>query len=69
NPNGGAVAVWTSTGAGLPDSYGSLNVEIHRQLLSGATLGEAHLRAKRTITNDDVLKTFVLLGDPSMRLR
>lgn len=69
NPNGGAIAVWTSSGAGLPDSYGSLNVEIHRQLLSGATLGEAHLQAKRTISNQDVLRTFVLLGDPSMRLR
>lgn len=69
NPNGGAVAVWTSSGAGLPDSYGSLNIEIHRQLLNGATLGEAHFQAKRTISNQDVLRTFVLLGDPSMRLR
>jgi CSLREA domain-containing protein len=69
NPSGGAVAVWTSTSAGLPDSYGSLNVELHRQLLQGATLGQAHLQAKRAISNQDVLKTWVLLGDPSMRLR
>jgi len=69
NVNGGAIAVWTSTGAGLPDSYGSLNVEIHRSLFNGATLGEAHLQAKRAVSNQDVLQTFVLLGDPSMRMR
>ncbi len=69
NPAGGAIAAWTSTTTSLPDSYGALNVEIHRQLLGGATFGEAHLLAKRTITNDEILRTFVLLGDPSMRLR
>lgn len=69
NPNGGAVAVWASSGTTLPDSYEAITREIHRSLLAGQTLGEAHLRAKGLVLNGEVRQTWTLFGDPSMKLR
>lgn len=69
NPNGGAIAVWASSGTTLPDSYESISREIHMSLLAGQTLGEAHLRAKRLVFNSEVRQTWMLFGDPSMKLR
>ena len=36
---------------------------------SGARVGDAVLAAGKAATDRDVLKTWVFLGDPSMRLR
>lgn len=69
NPNGGAAAVWASSGTTLPDSYGPITRELHRSLSAGATLGQAHRQAKPAITNYEVRQTWTLFGDPSMRLR
>lgn len=69
NANGGAVAVWASSGTTLPDSYEAITREIHTSLLAGQTLGEAHLRAKGLVLNGEVRQTWTLFGDPSMKLR
>ncbi|HMT09657.1 MAG TPA: C25 family cysteine peptidase [Pyrinomonadaceae bacterium] len=69
NQNGGAAAVWASTGTTLPDSYGAITRELHRSMVSGATLGQAHRQAKSAITNYEVRQTWTLFGDPSMTLR
>ena len=72
--NGGAVAVWASTGMCLPEGQSLMNQEMYRQMFTTAggrrpTLGEAAMRAKAGSPDTDVRKTWVLLGDPTTRLR
>jgi len=38
-------------------------------LFTGATVGEALVAAKRTVTDPDVRRSYLLFGDPSMRVR
>ncbi|HJQ71675.1 MAG TPA: C25 family cysteine peptidase [Blastocatellia bacterium] len=67
---GGAVAVWASTGMTSPGGQIVINEEAYRLMFDGSvTLGEATRRAKAAVTDSDVRRTWVLLGDPSMRLR
>jgi hypothetical protein len=73
-PNGGAVAVWASTGMCLPEGQSLMNQEMYRQMFSVVngrrlTLGEAAMRAKSSMSDMDVRRTWVLLGDPMTRLR
>jgi hypothetical protein len=69
---GGAVAVWASSGITGADEQAQINRELVR-LIFGAgaklTVGEAVQRAKRAVTDADIRKTWVLLGDPTMRLK
>ncbi|MBV8517454.1 MAG: DUF11 domain-containing protein [Acidobacteria bacterium] len=70
NPNGGAVAVWTSSALTQPDSQQVVAEEMFRQLFpSNRTLGEAAARAKAATADHDVRKSWILFGDPSMKLR
>jgi hypothetical protein len=68
---GGAVAVWASSGMCLPNAQTAMNQEFYRQLFSGnaITIGEAAKRAKQAVSDGDVRRSWILLGDPSMRLR
>jgi Peptidase family C25 len=68
---GGAVAVWASSGMTLPDAQAVMNQEAYRQMFSsqGLTIGEAMKQAKVAVTNGDVRRTWILLGDPTMKLR
>jgi hypothetical protein len=73
---GGAVAVWASTGMSLPEEQAKVNQEFYRQVFRGegqrsasTRLGDAVLRAKAATVNEDVRRTWVLFGDPSMQLR
>ncbi len=67
---GGAIAVWASTGMTVPTGQIVLNQEAYRLLFDGTlTLGEATRRAKAAVSDTDVRRTWVLLGDPSMKLR
>ena len=65
---GGAIAVWTSSGLSLPPEQALMSQAFYRAL-DGSTLGEAAIRAKSTITNQDIRRTWILLGDPTMRLK
>ena len=72
--NGGAAAVWASTGMCLPEGQGLMNQEMYRQMFSFVngkrlTLGEAAMRSKSSMSDMDVRRTWVLLGDPTTRLR
>lgn len=69
--NGGAVAVWSSTGLTEPDPQSLADQELFRQLFAGASvrLGDAALKAKAVITDSDVRRTWVLIGDPTMRFK
>ena len=71
NGQGGAVAVWTSSGLTEPGGQEPMNKEVYRLLFGGQnlTLGEAVERAKATSPDKDVRQSWILFGDPSMRLR
>ena len=70
-PNGGAVAVWASSGFTDAQPQFAMDLEFYRQLFGGQPLrlGQATRNAKAGISNPDVRRTWILLGDPAMRLR
>jgi uncharacterized repeat protein (TIGR01451 family) len=69
--NGGAVAVWASSGLTQPEPQVQMDRNVVRLLFSkpSLTLGEAVRNAKSTITDPDVRRTYILFGDPTLRLR
>src|SRR5271157_2956499 len=70
-PQGGAVAVFASSGLTDPGPQSVMNQELIRVLFSGvhATIGQAVVRAKTATTDPDVRKTWNLIGDPAMRVK
>ncbi|HEX8618784.1 MAG TPA: C25 family cysteine peptidase [Thermoanaerobaculia bacterium] len=69
NPNGGAAAVWASSTLTEPDPQMDMARAFFRHLFAGATIGDAATRAKTATTDPDVRKSWILFGDPSMKLR
>jgi hypothetical protein len=74
-PDGGAVAVLAPTSLTLPTDQSFLSGTLIQALLDNPdiTLGEALLKARRQVpvTNlgsQDVMETFLLFGDPALRL-
>jgi hypothetical protein len=70
---GGAVAVWASSGMTNPDAQAEMNQQLYR-LVFGAggsqiTLGELTGRAKAAISDRDIRVTWMLIGDPTMKIR
>ena len=70
-PNGGAVSVWASSGLTSPGPQFQMDQIFMRTVFSqpSTTIGDAVLAAKAGITDPDVRKTFILFGDPLMRLK
>jgi hypothetical protein len=69
---GGAYAVWASSGMTEPNAQAQANRELYRIIFNegGAVrLGDAVRRAKAATTDRDVRTTWVFFGDPSSRLR
>jgi hypothetical protein len=69
--NGGAVAVWASSGVTVPSGQLEADQALY-QLLFGASpplLGEAVRQAQNQSSDPDVRQTWNLLGDPETRLR
>lgn len=73
---GGAVAVWASSGMTDPSEQTSINQQLYMSLFGAGlvkdqalTLGQAIMRAKAATGDADVRRTWVLLGDPSMRIK
>lgn len=69
---GGAYAVWASSGMTEPSAQAAANRELYRIIFAeGGTvrLGDAVRRAKTATADRDVRRTWVLFGDPSSRLR
>ena len=71
NPNGGAVAVFGSSTLTEPDQQAVMNRELFSQLFNypGITIGEACMRSKNIVLDQDVKKSWMLFGDPSMKLK
>jgi uncharacterized repeat protein (TIGR01451 family) len=71
NPSGGAIGVWASSALTSPDQQLLVNLDFNRQMM-GATppaIGDAILKAKKATSDRDVRRTWILLGDPTMKLR
>jgi hypothetical protein len=68
---GGAVAVWSSSGLTDPGGQVPMNKELIQLLFNGQglTIGEAIMRAKRAAAYGDIRRTWILFGDPTLRLR
>jgi len=69
--NGGAVAVWASSGLTAPGPQFQMDQTLMKALFAqpSVTLGDAVLTAKSGISDPDTRKTFILFGDPLMRLK
>ena len=73
--NGGAVAVWASSGLTEPFSQAVMNQELYRQLFNSnirngtLTIGEAVKRAKMATNDSETRRTWILFGDPTMKLK
>lgn len=70
-PNGGAVASFSSSGLTIPIGQHEMGQQLFSLLYSGApmTLGDATRLAKAATTDIDVRRTWILFGDPTMKIR
>ena len=70
-PNGGGVAVLASSGLNQPTPQTDLDKTVVQNAFraDGMALGDAVVKAKSSIADPDVRRTFVLLGDPAMRVK
>jgi hypothetical protein len=68
---GGAIAVWASSGYTTPGGQIQMNRALYQQLFSSPAprLGDAIKAAKAATEDQDVRRTWVLLGDPAMRVQ
>jgi FlaG/FlaF family flagellin (archaellin) len=68
---GGAVAVWASSGFTEPAGQVTIDQEFYRLIFAAqpATLGDASRAAKATTSDADVRRTWTLFGDPAMRIK
>jgi hypothetical protein len=68
SPHGGAVAVWASSGFTDEPPQSSMNLAFLHQLSTYPSdpLGLLILNAKKGTTDNDVRRTWILFGDPSM---
>jgi hypothetical protein len=68
---GGAVAVWASSGLTHPSEQSVIDRQLFRELFGGTspTLGEATMRAKAATGDPDIRRTWILFGDPTLRLK
>jgi len=70
-PNGGAVAVWASSGFTAAPEQATLDQAMLGILKEDPSMpiGESILGAKLGISDPDVRRTWILFGDPSMQLQ
>ena len=69
--NGGGVAVLASSGLNQPTPQTSLDAAVVQAAFAakGITIGDAVVNAKLNITDPDVRQTFILFGDPAMKVK
>ncbi|MGD0500602.1 MAG: C25 family cysteine peptidase [Bryobacteraceae bacterium] len=69
---GGAAAVWASSGLTGASPQSDMNQAMVKALYGGApgtTIGQAAMAAKSATTDMDVRRTWILFGDPAMKLQ
>jgi hypothetical protein len=70
--DGGAVAVWASSGLTVPSGQLVADQALFQQLFGSASppaIGEAVRQAKLASPDPDFMQTWNLLGDPETQLR
>ncbi len=69
--NGGAVSVWASSGMTDSGNQSVMNQAFFRQLFGNPTitLGEAIKAAKSATDDNDIRRTWILFGDPTIRIK
>ena len=70
-PNGGAVASFSSSGETIPIGQQAMGLQLFSLLYSGTpiALGDATRQAKLATNDIDVRRTWILFGDPTMKIR
>jgi hypothetical protein len=70
-PQGGAVAVWASSGYTCLNGQIAMNTALTTALFTGnpTTIGTATRTAKAATTDPDIRTTWILIGDPTTRIR
>lgn len=70
-PSGGAVASFASSGLTIPDGQHEMGFRMFQLLYSGApiSIGDASRQAKLATNDMDVRRTWILLGDPTLKIR
>ncbi len=70
-PNGGAVAVWASSGFTIAPPQAAMDQALLAILKAhpSISLGRAVLEAKSGVTDQDVRRTWIFFGDPAMHLQ
>jgi hypothetical protein len=70
-PQGGAIAVWASSGMTETDGQMVMDREFMRLLFAAQkpTIGEATAQAKAVVSDLDIRRTWILLGDPTTKLQ
>jgi hypothetical protein len=68
---GGAVVVWASSGMTDMSTQSGMNQSLFQQVLGNSTItiGDAIRTAKKTETDNDVRRTWILFGDPTMKIK
>jgi hypothetical protein len=71
NPNGGAIGVVASSGLITPPPQIAMGLEFNRNVLGSVatTVGDALIAAKRATNDRDTRRTFMLFGDPTLKLK
>ena len=70
--HGGAIAVWASSGLTEPNAQAAIDQQLMRLLFADGQsplLGDAVRGAKAATADPDVRRTWILFGDPTMRMR
>ncbi len=69
--SGGAVAVWASSAMTVAEGAEPMNQEFNRQLFASprVRIGDAAMRAKAATIDIEARRTWILLGDPTMRVK
>lgn len=70
-PNGGAVASFASSGLTIPEGQHEMGQRLFQALYGGQSvaLGDATRLAKGATTDKDVRRSWILFGDPTMKIR
>jgi peptidase C25-like protein len=70
---GGAIAVWSSSGMTDPGEQAAMNRALYGLLFGKdgrkKTIGEMVIKAKGEISNSDIRRTWILIGDPTTNIR